>query len=240
MPEGVEMGKDIEDFNFGFDIDDIFSEKDNGEKNTPEPKEKKCAQCPDYIDARCMRRSKPNLYRRAFSETKLFDILPKELEPGTSYHVISGGDIDSLSFLKYIMRQQSLEYLLFSTWCMADDDVLQIKEWVDSGRIKRIDAYVGEIFPKTYKKQFDILAPIIKSTGGRLCVFRNHAKIYAGIGEKFPFFIESSANINTNPRTENTCITLDKDGFDFYKEFFDGITAFNKKDFPEWVKHENF
>jgi len=38
-----------------------------------------------------------------------------------------------------------------------------------------------------------------------------HAKIFAGHGPKFYFGIQTSANINTNPRTENGCITIGRE-----------------------------
>ena len=95
-----------------------------------------------------------NIYRRAFSETQLLDVMPKEFEQGHSYHCITAGDVDALSYLKVILRQQDLEYCLFSTWCMAADDVMQFDEWLEAGRIKKLDAYVGEIFPGTYKMEY--------------------------------------------------------------------------------------
>ena len=60
----------------------------------------------------------------------------------------------------------------------------------------------------------------------RLCVFRNHSKIYAGEGDKFSFAIETSANINTNPRTEQGVITIDRGLYEFYKSYFDRIESF--------------
>ena len=44
----------------------------------------------------------------------------------------------------------------------------------------------------------------------------------------FSFAIETSANINTNPRTEQGTITLDDGLFRFYKDYFDGIASFEK------------
>ncbi len=119
---------------------------------------------------------------------------------------------------------------------MADDDVLQFREWFLAGKIERLDAYVGEIFPGSYRHEYAYLKEIINqfSPGGRVCVFRNHSKIFAGSGPKFQFAIESSANINTNPRTENTTITIGADIFNFYKDFFDDIKSFIKEDFPDW------
>ena len=48
--------------------------------------------------------------------------------------------------------------------------------------------------------------------------------------------IESSANINTNPRTEQTAITADAGLFTFYADFFNGIESFNSN-FTGWVPH---
>ena len=181
------------------------------------------------------KRHEKHIYRRAFSESKLADALDHNLENGFSYHCISGGDIDSMSFAKHIVRQQKLDYLLLSTWCMALDDVEQVAEWLGNGKVKRVDAYCGEIFPGSYKKEFEELKKVVRPAGGRVCIFRNHSKIFAGIGDKFSFAIESSANINTNPRSENTTIIVDDEIFHFYKDFFDGIKSFNR-DFDEWKK----
>jgi len=176
--------------------------------------------------SRVIKRNSRDTYRRAFSETQLLDLVDMNFQNGDSYHFITGGDVDALSYLKLILRQQDLDYCLFSTWCMASEDVAQIGEWVDSGKIKKLDAYVGEIFPKTYNAQYTILKPIVEKTGGRVAVFRNHAKIFAGVGPKFSFGIETSANINTNPRAENGCITIGTEIYEFYKEYFDGIKSF--------------
>jgi hypothetical protein len=177
----------------------------------------------------CLIRETRTIYRRAFSETQLLDVLGEKFQDGFSYHCITAGDVDSLSYLKCILRQQNLEYCLFSTWCMAADDILQFEEWLESGRIKKLDAYVGEIFPGTYRLEYKKLKEVFeKYQCGRIAVFKNHSKIYAGMGDKFSFGIETSANINTNPRTENGCITIGNDIFEFYKSYFDGIISFEK------------
>lgn len=176
----------------------------------------------------CVELSESYLYRRAFSELSLLDILPKELKDGNSVHCITGGDVDALSYLKCILRVQKLEYVLISTWCMGAEDILQIKEWIDSGLLKNVDFYVGEIFPNQYKTEWKMLNDLITETQcGRVAYFRNHAKIFAGFGDKFHFAVEMSCNINTNPRTENGCITIGYDIFNFYKNYFDGIKSFN-------------
>ena len=175
----------------------------------------------------CVELSTSYLYRRAFSETQLLDVLPKEFKEWHSYNCITAGDVDSLSYLKVVLRQQDLDYCLFSTWCMAAEDILQFRHWVEEGRIKKLDAYVGEIFPNSYKIEYKMLKDMYAELNcGRIAVFKNHSKIFAGYGDKFYFGIQTSANINTNPRTENGCITISKGLFHFYKDYFDGIKSF--------------
>ena len=171
------------------------------------------------------------IYRRAFSETRLLDAFAApgfHFEEGVSYNLLTGGDIDALSYLKAVIRQQRLEHCLISTWCMAADDVLQFREWIEQDHINRLDIYVGEIFTGSYATEYRMLQRLYNDYPGlgRICVFRNHSKIMAGIGAKFAFGIQTSANINTNPRTEQACITIDRGLYDFYKNYFDGINSF--------------
>lgn len=171
--------------------------------------------------------------RRAKSEAHLAEIWPPQLEEGTSYHCISGGDVDALSYLALILRDHRLDYLLFSTWCMAMLDVEQIETWLAEERIHRVDAYCGEIFPNQYPDEHATLCDVVRPYGGRVAIFRNHAKIFAGFGPDIAFAIESSANINTNPRTEQSAVHIDRDLAEFYKGYYDGIRSYIR-DFDEW------
>lgn len=175
------------------------------------------------------RRAARRQTRRAASTAALAEVFPAELEPGTSWHFISQGDIDALSYLMLLLQHTSLDYLLFSTWCMALDDVAQIENWLLEGRIGRVDAYCGEIFPSQYPDEHTLLSDVLHAHGGRLAVFRNHSKVMAGYDAAGQgYVLESSANINTNPRAEQTTLHIDTGLADFYRGFFDGIRSFER------------
>lgn len=106
--------------------------------------------------------------RRASSEALLSKILPEEIEDGDAWHVISSGDVDSLSFLAHLLNFTALDYVAFSTWCMAVDDVEKLGVWLRNKRIGRLDAYVGEIFPGSYAKEHADLCETVR-TGGACC-----------------------------------------------------------------------
>lgn len=181
----------------------------------------------------CTELSQRYEYRRAFSEVRMLESMQYvKLQDGVTYNFITGGDVDSLTYLKIVLNQHDLDYALCSTWCMAAEDILQLQEWYAAGRIRKLDMYVGEIFPNSYKVEWSMVKGFYDAhpEAGRVAVFRNHSKIYAGCNEKekFYFGIQTSANINTNPRTEQGSITIDKGIYEFYREYFDGIISFEK------------
>lgn len=172
-------------------------------------------------------------YRRAFSEVRMLEAMRYvKLENGVVYNFITAGDVDSLTYLKVILNQHDLDYLLLSTWCMAAEDILQVQQWYEEERIKKLDMHLGEIFPGSYKIEWSMVKKFYAEhpEAGRAAIFKNHSKIYAGcnVSDDFYFGIQTSANINTNPRTEQGSITIGKGIFDFYKEYFDGIVSFEK------------
>ena len=163
--------------------------------------------------------------RRAKSEAVLADILPSDFVPGTSYHVISHGDVDALSYLRHVVKHRPLTHCAISTWCIARNDVAEVGRWLDSGLIEVMDWYVGEIFPGQYADAMALVETLVSTYGGRVVVARNHSKVILCADEKNEFYvaIEGSANVNTNPRIEQTAIHASKDLYLFYREFFDGL-----------------
>ncbi len=219
---------DFGDFDFGFSKPEQKEEKNeiNAEDVINCKKAKRRAK-------ECTEFSQHYEYRRALSEVRMLEAMKYvKLQNGHTYNFITAGDVDSLSYLKVVINQHDLDYVLCSTWCMAAEDILQLTQWYDEGKIKRIDMYLGEIFPGSYRIEWKMVKDFYAKhpEAGRAAVFRNHYKIYAGcnVEDNFYFGIQTSANINTNPRTEQGAITIDKGLYDFYKEYFDGIVSFEK------------
>ena len=204
------------------------SEEPQEEKTAPETTGKTSMRCHTVRGKRIFD------VRRFNSEAALLESMPWHFQPGATYHVISGGDCDALTFLRHVVRQQRLEFCLVSSWCYGVEDVTEMGRWLDCGAVGRFDFYCGEIAKASYAMCAEELGAIARKGGGRLGVFRNHSKVMAFYGEKFDGAILSSANVNTNPRTENTVISCETGVADFYKAFFDDINPFNYKDFPNF------
>lgn len=215
---------------FGNITESTLKGKDVGKGRPDDPNKERSVQC-------CRTRGR-YVERRIKSELALEEALPWHFEPGTSYHCFSFGDVDALTYLRVIIKQQRVEYALLSTWCMAITDVEEIEKWVERGDLGHIDFYVGEIFQASYAEIYLKLCEFVQKFGGRVAIFRNHSKVISGFGERFDFTIESSANVNTNPRSECAVVTVDTELSQFYKEeIFDKIHSFNN-DFADWKPYK--
>jgi len=179
-----------------------------------------------------------NQARKIASEAALENAMPWHFEPGDCFHCFSFGDVDSFTYLKMVMRQQRIKYLALSTWCMAGEDVKELMHWHKRKMIGRVDFFMGEIFRGSYPEVYHLTKEFVKQCGGRLVVFRNHSKVMAIKGDRFDCLIESSANVNTNPRSENTVVTVDSDLVDEYIKLFGQIIPFNDDYNAEPYKEE--
>lgn len=167
--------------------------------------------------------------RRIQSEIALEKELPWHWEPNVSYHCISTGDVDGLTYLRAAVKQQKIRYALVATWSLAAEDVRELRHWVNRRYIGRLDVYVGEMFLSQGRAiERRELINLCRESGGRLVIFRTHAKVIAIFGERFDCAIAGSANINTNPRVEEMIITVNSELAKFYKDFFDEIKSFER------------
>ena len=136
--------------------------------------------------AACVEVTSEHLYRRAYSEMTLLDLMGEfNWKEGQSYHFITGGDIDGLSYLKGILRQQPLEHCILSTWRMSGEDILDVQNFVESGKIKKLDLYIGEVFPSSYKIEMGMLRDLYandgeKMGGGKTCCLPQSLKDLRG------------------------------------------------------------
>lgn len=169
--------------------------------------------------------------RRANAEATLAEILPARIADGESWHVAIRGDIDALSYLRHILAGvPHLDHVLMSTWCIAKNDLTEIGAWLDAGRIEQFDLYAGEIFPGSYGDEYEHMLNLCEAYGARLIVAKNHSKVplACNVAEGYYIAIESSANVNTNPRIEQSAIHCNRDLHAFYLEFFNGIKSIDK------------
>lgn len=146
------------------------------------------------------------------------------LENGYSYHYLTAGDIDFMSFLSLIIEKHGpLEDCYASTWTMSREDCELLDTWLAGGQIRAYTMFVGEYLHSRKTDIYYTLTRLMRKHGCRLKMFANHCKIIAAHAGDFYAVVEGSANFTTNPRTENQTITVDRELYEFYRAFFEDI-----------------
>jgi hypothetical protein len=168
--------------------------------------------------------------RRAKSEETLAAVLPDRLPAGYSAHIISAGDVDALSFVAHIAKHhRRLDEVLISSWCLALPDIEWLEQQQSANRIGDLRFYCGEILRATYPDTYDAICRLERAKKATLAISRNHAKVTLIKTGAARYTIESSANLNTNPRIEQTAIHTDQELHAFYDEFFSAIHCIDAK-----------
>ena len=157
--------------------------------------------------------------RRAYGVGELVKLMSDKPVPGKSYHIITGGAIDLICHLYWLLRHwPHMKKVLISAWAISGRDILFLEKLLKDGQIDRVELLVGDIFPTKYKMECKKLMEIYDS-GGISAVYKStiHSKLLlmeADDGTKL--VIESSANCNMNPRVEQSCVTVSEKLYDFY------------------------
>ena len=90
---------------------------------------------------------------------------------------------------------------------------------------------MGEIFPGQYGDEYEAALRLADVYGARIVVARNHSKVTLAAHEASGYYlsIESSANVNTNPRIEQTATHCGRALHSFYRDFFRGLRSIDRR-----------
>ncbi len=143
---------------------------------------------------------------------------------GESVHVVSGAKFDFWTWvpvmLQWIGRSESL---YCSTWTLSRANAVELFEVWDAGKIGLAHFLTGTYFKRRETAVYSLLLNGIRQRGGRYRAFQNHAKVLlldAPAGGQW-IVVEGSANLTSNPRTEQYVITSDRALWEFHRDWME-------------------
>jgi len=166
--------------------------------------------------------------RRVDSDEKLAALVPAKIDPGDSWHILSNGDIDVLSILRHLLTGVThFDSVLVTTWRINKEDLEQIDAWLDAGRIEEFHLLIDQRFGRLAPDEYQMAKRMAADYCGSVTTCLNHSKVTLcnNAAANAWLVVESSANVNTNRRLEQSAVHNSQPLFDFYKEAFDGIRS---------------
>ena len=144
-------------------------------------------------------------------------------EKGKSIHVASGGNVDLICFVKWILLHwPHIRRMFISCWSIGSVDICLIKRWIEGGILDYADILVGDVFPSIHPKEWEKLTEMYNDRLIRN-LYRDtiHSKlILLEISDDEHIVVESSANCNMNPRIEQSVVTVSSELYHFYDDYF--------------------
>ena len=166
------------------------------------------------------------LWRKAFGVEQFLETLKFDPpKPGHSLHVITGGNVDMICYLKYLLlHYPHMERVAISTWCLGGAELLLMEQWHKEGRIGIYDMYCGENCKQQYKIEWAKLERMKEAGMVRNLISSTiHAKLILCDTGTDKIVVETSSNFNMNPRVEQGCVTVNEGLFDFYDTYMQNV-----------------
>lgn len=145
--------------------------------------------------------------------------LPKKNEIFTLIS-ISGG-FSSLSVILSIARREKIEKLYCSTFRIGKNHFTKLYKAYSVGQVGEAEFYTSDTQSKTDKGKYSYLDYIVKvceHTGWIVKPVKNHSKVILLKTNRNHYVIETSSNLNENPKIEQFSISNDESLFNFYKD----------------------
>lgn len=139
----------------------------------------------------------------------------------TEIYGFTKGQFSVIDVLQHLIGITGPASIVISTWTAANADVSTVLDFVDSGELVSARWLVD----LTFQRRTPELASRIRQVFGRdsIRVAKNHAKFALITNADWKIMIQTSMNLNFNPRFENFSVAHDPELHDFHQTIIDEL-----------------
>lgn len=153
-------------------------------------------------------------------------------DPGEAMKFISiRGGVAPLSFIAWVAQYDVIEELQASTLRIGPRQYQYLDGMARSGRLKSarfvLSSMQGQMDGKRGTRNYaEEFTKIADRHGWRVTVVNNHSKVILLRTVSGGFYVlETSSNLNDNPKIEQYSFENSRELYDFYSSFFDKLTG---------------
>lgn len=167
------------------------------------------------------RKYKISIARERAEVSKLCNGLPDD---SICYKIISIGKFSSLGFIEYIASQTIIKQMTVSTLRVGKKHLKALDILYKKGKLLKVNFIVGNIMKQDSKlgksyRYYDDMTNVCERNNWNVVVRNNHSKILLFDTDNGKFVIETSSNLNENPKMEQFSFYKDDEAYKFYKQF---------------------
>lgn len=162
--------------------------------------------------------------------------LPKMPNKNESYRMLSvKGGFSSISLIAHIAQTEKIESLYVSTFRVGVRQFEVLMDLRRKGLLESVSIITSGLQGENQKK-YDYLSPVLdgcKKNGWRICELNNHSKVILAKTKNGNYVIETSSNLNENPKIEQFIVENDECLYNWYKDFFEAVFDLKTKNGSE-------
>lgn len=195
--------------NFDFDIDLNFEEQPTMSAIIQKSKSKKRLMFKIDNEVKQLEKVLPNLP----TENEVFKMLS-----------VKGG-FSSIGIIQYIAEKEPIQKLYVSTFRIGLKQFAMLKDLKESELLNDVE-FITSGMQGLNGLKYDYLSPILngcKEYGWSVTEINNHSKLILAKTKNNYYVIETSSNLNENPKIEQFSFENDRKIFEWYVEFFEAV-----------------
>lgn len=148
-----------------------------------------------------------------------------QLPENEVYKMVSDGRFSSISFVKYIADRTKIHEMYVSSFRIGRKELQLIDALHDTGRIGMCHFAVGTLMENDGSRgkkyhYYDDFKNVCDKNGWEYITVNNHSKILLFDTDTGKYVIETSSNLNENPKIEQFSFERDEGLYDFYRGAF--------------------
>lgn len=136
------------------------------------------------------------------------------------------GGFSSIAFIKLVSDIEKIEDLFVSSLVVGKKHIIELDKMYKNNKLNNCNFVVGTIFKQSNSKDygyFDIFKKICNKNNWNYKQVNNHSKIILMKTKDNYYVLETSSNLNENPKIEQFSFENSKELYSFYKKFFDEV-----------------
>lgn len=148
----------------------------------------------------------------------LLDRLPEDDEV---FKFLSTGGFSAISFIRFVARRTVIRRLTVSTLRVGKKEMQSMNVLHSGQRLDRAEFIIGSFMKNDSKTgrrygYYDLFEQICRKNGWAFAVAQNHSKLLLFNTDAGKFVIETSSNLNENPKMEQFSFERSTELYEFY------------------------
>jgi len=135
------------------------------------------------------------------------------------------GGFSSISFISLVAQKENILELIASSLRIGEKQFIHLAKLSQAGRLNKATFFLSTLMKEDKKKKhkydyYSKFEEVCKINNWKHIVINNHSKIILMRTQNNYYVLETSSNLNENPKIEQYSFENNKELYDFYYDFF--------------------